>query len=342
MLPDPTSTSKNSFIHPKRFSITPIRLRLAVQGAFALFHVYLAWELALHVAWALGARDAYAAKPAAVEGFLPIVSLMSLKRWLLTGQWDTVHPAALTIFLALVAMCMVFRRGFCGWICPLGFLSNLLDRLGRKLGLAKRVSGRTRYLLWVPKYLFLAGALAAFVVLLTLPAIEQFRTTPYYFAADSRMLLFFARPSLLLLAVLAGLVLASLLVRNFWCRFLCPYGALLGLVALCSPVAMQRKPDSCIACGKCARTCPNGIAVHKAERVNTPECVGCGECVGACPVPGCLSLRAGNRRVPYWLAGAGAVAVLLGFYAWGRASGHWDAEMPREMLRGITRRGLGM
>ncbi|MGE4290777.1 MAG: 4Fe-4S binding protein [Desulfovibrio sp.] len=327
-------------VHSKR-SVS-IALRLAVQAAFALFHVFLAWKLWLHIAWALGRTETYAPKPAAVDGFLPIVSLMSLKRWLLTGQWDSVHPAALTILFALVAMCMFFRRGFCGWICPIGFLSNLLDRLGRRLGLARPVSGRIRYLLWIPKYLLLAGALGAFVLFLSLPAINQFRGTPYYFAADARMYLFFAHPSFTLLAILTALVAASLLVRNFWCRFLCPYGALLGLVALCSPVAVQRDADTCIACGKCTRNCPNGIAVDRATRLNTPECIGCGECVANCPVPQCLTLRAGGLRAPYWLAGAGAIAVLLGFYLWGRTTGHWDAELPREMLRGITRRALGL
>lgn len=320
--------------------LSAVRLRLAVQGGFALFHVLVAWELARYLAWVLGRDAAQAARPAAVDGFLPIVSLLSLKRWLYTGQWDQVHPAALTILLALVAGSMLFRRGFCGWICPVGFLSNLLDRLGRRLGLSKRIAGRTRFLLWVPKYLFLTGCLAAFVLFMSLPAIEQFRSTPYYVAADARMFRFFAQPSATLLAVLAALVGLSLLARNFWCRFLCPYGALLGLVALCSPVAVQRDEHSCAHCGKCARVCPNGIAVDRAVRVNTPECVGCGECVDACPVAGCLEMRAGKRRAPFWLAGAGAVAVLLGFYVWGRATGHWDAHIPSEMLRDITRRAL--
>lgn len=319
---------------------SPVPLRLTVQACFALFHVFLVWQLARHIAWVLGRTEQHVAAPAAVDGWLPIVSLMSLKRWLLTGQWDGVHPASLTIFLALLAMCAIFRRGFCGWICPLGGLSNGLDRVGRRLGLSWRVSGRWRYVLWVPKYLLLVGVLTAFVLLLSLPAIEQFRSMPYYVAAQARMFQFFAQPSGLVLLVLALLVGLSLVVRNFWCRFLCPYGALLGLAGLLSPVAVQRNPDACVQCERCSRACPNGISVHRAGRVNTPECVGCGECVGACPVPDCLSMRAGSRRVRFWVVGAGAVGVLFLFYFWGRATGHWDADLPQEMVRRLTRMSL--
>lgn len=322
------------------FLTRPKALRLTVQSAFALFHVFLVWQLARHVAWAMGRTETYTQAPGAVDGWLPIVSLMTLKRWALTGQWDPVHPASLTIFLALLVMCALFRRGFCGWICPLGGISNGLDRLGRALGLSFPVSGPWRRILGFPKYLLLAGSLLGFFVLLSLPAIEAFRSGSHYVAAQARMLFFFTHPSTTLVLILTGLIVASVLIRNFWCRFLCPYGALLGLVSLLSPVAVHRNADRCISCGKCAQTCPNGIRVDQQQRVNTTQCLGCGECVAACPAPDCLSLRAGSRRVPLWLVGAGAVAVLLGFYAWARATGHWDADLPREMVQRLTRMAL--
>ena len=53
------------------------------------------------------------------------------------------------------------------------------------------------------------------------------------------------------------MVVASVFVQNFWCRYLCPYGALLGLTSLLSPLRIRREPAACIDCAKCAKACPS-------------------------------------------------------------------------------------
>ncbi len=308
-------------------------VRRTVQTVVALFCLYVGWIFFWFVSWARGASPDFVPRPPAVEAFLPISALLALKRLVLTGKWDAVHPAGLVILVAALIMSWLFRKGFCSHLCPVGFLSNLLEGLGRRIGLARTPPRWLAWPLHVLKYLGLGFFLYTAVFSMSLYAAERFLQSPFNITSDARMLDFFLHPSSVALCVLGALVVLCVVWRNFWCRFLCPYGALLGLVSFFSPVGVRRDPKLCVDCKKCSKACPMGIPVHERETVGTPECIGCTECVEKCPVPDCLTLSAGHRKLPVWLVAAGCVAVLL--VAWGvaRLTGHWDSGMPQEMLR---------
>ena len=316
--------------------LTPARLRIIVQAAFTLFCVHVGFRFAAFLAWATGQSDVMAARPGAVEGFLPISGLLGLRQWLATGQWDHVHPAGLTILLAALAMAFLFRKGFCAYVCPVGFLSSLLEKAGRRIGLAKVPPRKLDLALTSVKYLGLFGFGYSVFLGMDLRSVQAFLTAPYNLTADARMLAFFADPSALSLTIIGVLALLCLAVRNFWCRYLCPYGALLGLFSWLGPTAVTRDESACIQCGKCARGCPAGIPVDRKSAVRTPECIGCAECVGNCPAPGCLTVKAAGRvRLPWYALALGTVAVLLLFWAWAKATGHWDVDIPPAMLKKI-------
>jgi polyferredoxin len=88
--------------------------------------------------------------------------------------------------------------------------------------------------------------------------------------------------------VLAVVLAASLFVERPWCRWLCPFGAVLGLVQLISPWKIRRNTDLCTSCGLCGRACPMNIDVDKKKAVYDTRCNRCGECLAACPVAGAL------------------------------------------------------
>src|SRR5262249_36839734 len=136
-------------------------------------------------------------------------------------------------------------------------------------------------------------------------AIDGFMHSPYGVLADVKMLDFFRELTITSAVVLAILVLASVFVPNFWCRYLCPYGALTGLAALLSPLRIRRSAVSCIDCGKCTRACPSRLPVDRLIQIRSAECTGCLECVASCPVESALTLHAPARTVrPEWLAAA--------------------------------------
>ncbi len=309
------------------------KLRPLVQGLFALFIIYLGYRFYLFYSWALGNRETYVPRPPGVEGFLPISALMGLKKLVLTGKYDMVHPAGLTILMAVLTISLVFRKGFCGWICPIGFLSNFLERIGLTFKVTIPVKRWVGVILGIPKYLLLAFFVNAVFFQMDIKAIDAFLNAPYNFAVDAKMLKFFLEPSSLTIKVLLGLLVISLFIRNFWCRYLCPYGALLGIVSFLSPTRIVRDKDLCTNCKLCTVVCPAGIKVHQKIQVLDPDCIGCEECVAVCPKKGSLTVRFAGRKAKPYLIATGIVTVFLGFWILGRLTGHWTSAITPETFR---------
>ncbi len=184
------------------------------------------------------------------------------------------------------------------------------------------------------KYLLLGVFLWA-ISSMSAVAIEQFMRSPYGIIAEVKMLNFFRHIGETGFIVLGVLLVASVFVQNFWCRYLCPYGALLGLAALFSPIRIRRSPSACIDCRKCARACPSALAIDQLVSIKSAECTACLECVAVCPAEGALQLAAPGwvpkeaARVSSGALAAGIAAVLLGIIGAAKLSGHWDSPIPR-------------
>ena len=113
--------------------------------------------------------------------------------------------------------------------------------------------------------------------------------SPYGLIADVKMLNFFRHIGETGLIVLGELVLASVFLPNFWCRFLCPYGALLGLTSWFSPLRIRRCTETCIDCAKSAKAYPAALPVDNLVQIRSVECAGCLECVAVCPAQDTLA-----------------------------------------------------
>jgi polyferredoxin len=236
-------------------------------------------------------------RPPGVEGFLPISALISLRYLFLHGSVSRVHPAGLVLLVLIALNALLLKRSFCSWICPVGTLSDSLGTVSRKLFRRRiRLPRALDYPLRGIKYLLLAFFLFAVFVKMTPPEVGQFLNSPYNKVADIKMLYFFTHLSSMAIKVLLGLVALSIVVPYFWCRYLCPYGALLAVGSLLSPMKVRRRPESCIDCGLCAKACPSHIPVDKIRRVDSDECFGCVSCVAACPVPLALQMGLPDRK----------------------------------------------
>jgi len=327
--------------NPVRFTLpSPAVFHRLIQSAFLIFCLYSGLKFYHFVLWMTGQSEIPVPRPPSVEAFLPIAALMGLRRLLEIGVWDVVHPAGLAIFLAALSMALLLRKGFCGYVCPVGLASGLLNHLGRKLNLSRVPGPRVDILLHAPKYALLAFFLYTVFVGMDLRAVERFSSNPYNFAADARMLAFFLDPSALTLMVLPGLAVFGVLLRSAWCRYLCPYGALLGLLSWAGPVRIRRDKDVCVQCARCSASCPGGIPVHLKDDVRSPECVGCMRCQSVCPVPECVTLRVGGRSLPFWSIGLGCVLLLLAVWLLADSQGLWHQNLPENMLRMMYRQAF--
>jgi len=219
------------------------------------------------------------------------------------GAWI---PALLPIVVFVIGT-LLLGRVFCGWICPVGFLSDLVGLL-RKGSL--KVRSRFGYLQF--------GVLAA-VVLASVFTLDMLSLVDplVIFQRSVYLVLTGAGIPIILLLIVAG----SLLVTRFWCRAVCPLGGLLGIISIVSPLG--RKLDTgCNSCLKCHRGCPMG-AISNRNEWDATACVKCLKCEEVCPkqaigfapstsIPHAPHVQTSRRAFITGIAALGAIAVSKG------------------------------
>jgi polyferredoxin len=313
-----------------------IRFRRLSQGLFLLLFLALFLQTEQKGADHLGYP---------VKVFLDADPLLALAT-LLSGH---ALAAGFVLALALVAVTVLLGRVFCGWACPLGTLHNLAGTLRRWRGPQQvRAWFRAKYLLLVfllggsvvglqltgvfdPLSLLVRhlalGPYPAFnyAVNATMDAVYRVDLRPLTALADPvygllrKTLLAFSQPRFAQGALLTALLLAILALnlseRRFWCRYLCPLGALLALAGRWS-LLKRETAEGCNACGACDRACQGGLRASGENGWAGTECLYCMACDDACPKnavhfgftpkPRGPALDLGRRRV--LLAGGAGMA----------------------------------
>ena len=243
------------------------RVRHVVQLAFVLLNAWLGIQFYL---WARfferGCVGLQVPRPAGAEGWLPIAGLMNFK--VFVTHWPRPRqfiPAAMFLFMAFVAMSLLAKKSFCSWLCPVGTFSEALARIGKKI---------FRHNLRLPRWLDipLRGLKYLLLAFLRLHHRRHVRCRhqrlhahalrPHRRRQNAQLLPRYEsrqRPSSSL-----ALVLLSILIENFWCRYLCPYGALMGLASLLSPLKIRRDPAACIDCARVHTCLPSVFARRQA------------------------------------------------------------------------------
>ncbi len=306
------------------------KYRHLVQGAFVLLSLAIGVRFYLFIRFLeSGGAAPFVSRPPGVDAFLPISSLMSVYLYLKTGILHQAHPAGLFILLAIVMVSLVIGKAFCSWICPVGFLSEYLGKFGERLFGKLRLPALFDYPLRSLKYLLLGFFIYSIFFLMSEAALKAFLDSPYNLVADIKMYYFFADISRTALVVISVLFFASIFIRNFWCRYLCPYGALLGIVGLLSPNKITRNASSCIDCAKCAKACASFIPVDKVKTVWSDECSSCIQCIDACPVADTLEMKSllNKKSIPKKKIAVAVVGLFMLITGLGMVTGNWQNDI---------------
>jgi ferredoxin-type protein NapH len=260
---------------------------------------------------------------------LPILLSINAPANLAYGSLDVIQVALANPVAPWVALAFVFiigavvGRAFCGWVCPMGFIQDMVTTIRGTLGqvdLRTHESGRRL------KYFVLAAALVVSISLgisLSLGVGNEYRGSLGIFAEGLLLplapegTLFSTIPRAILylkvevvptflakisanqlgewirsvpIVIYAGLILLLVFfygaykVPRFWCRYLCPVGAMMAPFQKYSFLGMKRDPVKCSKCPHCEAACPMQIRILTLpwEKFNDSECILCGECVDAC------------------------------------------------------------
>jgi len=263
-----------------------------------------------------------------VDALCPFGGVESL--WAVLSGGDLLKRIAVGSFVLLgatVGLNLLFGRAFCGQFCPLGTLQELFGSLRERLGMARReiphaVDVPARYLKYVVFVVFawLSWVTASLIIRPYDPWVAYHHlTSPELFTSVG------------VGAVVLGVSLAgSFIYDRFFCKYLCPMGAFLGLFSKLGFYRVERNADACIDCGVCDTACPVNLEVSSATSpVTDPECIACGQCVVACPKDEALAVksRRGSVLKPITLTLATA-AVIFGVAGVSMALGDMTLTMP--------------
>jgi polyferredoxin len=325
-------SKKTKIIHNDEKGIQ--KVRFIIQTLFALLCIWIGIEFYQFIQYLeSGGTAAISSRPPGVDGFLPISSFMSFYLFTITGEIHQAHPAGLFIFFAIILLSLIFGKSFCSWLCPVGFLSEIIADVWKKIfkenvQLPKWLDYPLRSL----KYLMLAFLVYSVFFIMSSVAVKAFLDSPYNLISDIKMWYFFAGISRFSLIVVGILFLLSIPIRGFWCRFLCPYGALLGFTALLSPTKIKRNTGNCIDCNLCNKACPASIKVDKVKTVISDECTTCLNCVDVCPVKNTLQLEAipVAKKISKKYAAATIVSLFMIITGAGILTGNWQNDVTQE------------
>ena len=236
-------------------------------------------------------------KAPSIHALCPFGGLESLYTLFTTGGFiEKIFSGTMILFAITLVIAIIFRRSFCGLICPFGAIQELFGKLGqrvfkRKFIMPMRIDKPLRYL----KY-----------IILIITVFYAWKTAGLWMAPFDPWSAYSHLPegianvwaeSAVGLILLIITVVGSIVYDRFFCKYICPVGAFYAIVGKFSPHRVVRDENKCIDCGICSKKCPVNIDVQHLKEIKSSECISCQTCVLNCPREGALKLKQGKRTI---------------------------------------------
>ncbi len=271
------------------------------RGSITKVRRAIQWML-IFVTYLLGLRHMIpgrGSKGGSFDAFCPMGGIETFFSYITTGQTlKTTNLLNFAVLIGVIGVSLLAGRAFCGWFCPVGTLQDIFAGWARRLSggsklktrgkrskakfpmeLPPKVDKWARYL----KYLILLAVLIASVWTVYPPLRD---------ICPARALFSFELGEPLLASVLITFIITSLLIKRFWCKYLCPLGAFLAITNKFAPLRVTIDQNNCTGCARCEAECPVDIPAIP-ENMRNLECVQCLECVETCAIEDTAVLKLG-------------------------------------------------
>lgn len=220
---------------------------------------------------------------ASLHAICPFGGVVTLWQFFSTGTFiQKIHESSLVLMFAALLLGLVFGPVICGWVCPFGTVQEWIGKLGKKLF-------RKKYNRIIPAKLDMVLRFTRYILLIMVVVNTAISGKLMFQEIDPYFALFnFWTNEVAIGAyiILGATLLLSLVMERPWCKYACPYGALLGLTNLVRLFPIRRNKVSCISCNACDKACPMNITVSTSSSVRDHQCISCMKCTSeaACPV----------------------------------------------------------
>ena len=223
-----------------------------------------------------------------------------------------VHESAVVLLVIILFLSVLFGPVFCSYVCPLGSAQEWLSKIGKKLF-------PKRYNKFIPSKIDKYLRFLRYIVLITTVYLSTMSLKLVFEAYDPYYALFnfwTGEAAVTSLIVLGLVILSSLLIERAWCKYACPFGALLGITNFFRIFKIRRATTSCTKCNLCSQSCPMNIDVANKEVVKDHQCISCGICTSdeACPVDDTVTLSLKTkptRNVSKKIVAISIIAILI-------------------------------
>ena len=215
-------------------------------------------------------------------------------------------------FTTAIIITIIFGRFFCGWVCAFGSYNDFIHILSKNVfNINFEINEQVDKILKYVKYVVL---LLLMVVVWTTGSKVLDTASPWDAFAQitnfPQVLSYYTIGVLLLLIITIG----AIFVERFFCRYLCPLGAVFNIFSRIGILKIKKPTDKCGKCRVCTNNCSMGLSLYKAQSVCGGDCINCFNCIEACP-RGNTKINILGENINPQLASSAAIAAMVGLYA---------------------------
>lgn len=220
---------------------------------------------------------------ASLHAICPFGGVVTIYQYISTGRFvQHIHEASFALMVIGMFLAVLFGPVFCGWVCPLGTVQEWVSSVGKKFF-------KRRFNHFVPSRLDVGLRYIRYIVLawvLYMTAATGKLVFAEYDPYHALFNLWSSEVAVSGIVILAVTLVLALFVERPWCKYACPYGAVLGITNLFRVFSIRRSESTCKADGACSILCPMNIPVDTKSTVRDHQCISCLECTSesVCPV----------------------------------------------------------